>query len=119
MKQSAESSILLPSQREREFFRRLTCKCGCALICTGLLFQPLAILAQRGNQRDATVTVLFTPGHPANRFAPAQALGAGVDGHAKGETARQLSPANITAMLSAGFKPLTYRLRTELANESW
>src|SRR5438309_2100532 len=82
----------------------------CGIACFVLLLQPLAVFAQRGNrnQREATVTVFFTPGHPANRFSPAQALGAGVDGHAKGETARQLSPANIAAMLSAGFKPLTY-----------
>src|SRR5213593_3674770 len=106
-------------QREREFFHHRTSKFGCALVCSALLLQPLAVVAQRGNQRDATVTVLFTPGHPANRFSPAHALGAGVDGHAKGETARQLSPANIEAMLSAGFKPLTYRLRTELAGEAW
>ena len=76
---------------------------------------PVAIPAQR----RATITVNFTPGHPAKRFIPSHALGAGVDGHAEGETDRQLSPANIAAMLSAGFKPLTYRLRTELAGEAW
>src|SRR5260370_14938154 len=70
-------------------------------------------------QPRATITVNFTPGHPANRFTPSHAFGAGVDGHAKGETDHQLSPANIAAMLSAGFKPLTYRLRTELAGEAW
>src|SRR5207244_643598 len=76
---------------------------------------PVAIPAQR----RATITVNFTPGHPANRFIPSKALGAGVDGHAEGETRRQLSAANIAAMLSAGLKPLTYRLRTELAGEAW
>jgi hypothetical protein len=68
---------------------------------------------------EVVVTVSFTPGHPANRFIPSRALGAGVDGHSIGETDRQLSPANIKAMLSAGLKPLTYRLRTELAGEAW
>ncbi len=91
------------------------------VLCWLLLFEPTTTLAQRGNQnaRHATVTVLVTPDHPANHFIPSQALGAGVDGHAKGETERQLSPANIEAMLTAGFKPLTYRLRTELAGEAW
>src|SRR5256712_7658461 len=78
-------------------------------------FHPVAIPAQR----RATVTVNFNPGHPANRFIPSHALGAGVDGHTEGVTQIQLSPANIAAMLSAGLKPLTYRLRTELADEAW
>src|SRR2546421_10160992 len=85
------------------------------LICLAICIQPVALLAQT----RATVTVDFTPGHPANRIIPSRALGAGVDGHEQGETDRQLSPANITAMLSAGLKPLTYRLRTELAGEAW
>src|SRR5439155_1317687 len=72
---------------------------------------------------SAAATALWILGRSrvrtANRFIPSHALGAGVDGHAEGETDRQLSPANITAMLSAGFKPLTYRLRTELAGEAW
>ncbi|MDQ3817534.1 MAG: discoidin domain-containing protein [Acidobacteriota bacterium] len=67
----------------------------------------------------ATVTVSYTPGHPANTFTPSEALGAGVDGHEKGEVDRMLSPRNIREMLSAGLKPLTYRLRTELAGEVW
>jgi len=85
------------------------------LICLALCIQPVALLAQT----SATVTVDFTPGHPANRFIPSRSLGAGADGHSIGETDRQLSPANIKAMLSAGLKPLTYRLRTELAGEAW
>jgi hypothetical protein len=95
--------------------RSLTCA-----VCAVLSLQPITASAQ-GNQpaNYATVTVSFTPGHPANRFIPARALGAGVDGHSIGETDRQLSPANIKAMLSAGLKPLTYRLRTELADEAW
>lgn len=65
------------------------------------------------------VTVSYTPGKPANSFVPDQALGAGVDGMEKGDIARVYTPANIQAMLSAGFKPLTYRLRTELGIEAW
>src|SRR5207253_394012 len=108
------------SQREREFFYLLK-KSGHLIICALILLQPIAALAQQQIQSPptATVTVTFTPGHPANRFIPSRALGAGVDGHSIGETDRQLSPANIKAMLSAGLKPLTYRLRTELAGEAW
>ncbi len=56
---------------------------------------------------------------PVNRINPTEALGAGVDGHERGECARMFSRRNISAMLSAGLKPLTYRLRTELAGEVW
>src|SRR6266536_1795264 len=91
------------------------------VLCWLLLLEPTTVLAQPGNQnvRHASVTVLVTPDDAANRFIPSRTFGAGVDGHAKGETERQLSPANIEAMLTAGFKPLTYRLRTELAGEAW
>src|ERR1700736_3751389 len=57
--------------------------------------------------------------HVLNLFDPEEAIGAGIDGHEKGEVARLLSPANVAAMLSAGLRPLTYRLRTELAGAAW
>lgn len=90
----------------------------CFVVSAILLLQPIAVLAKI-RPRPASVIVNFNPGHPVNRFIPALTLGAGVDGHAEGETQLLLSPANITSMLSAGLKPLTYRLRTELAGEAW
>lgn len=66
-----------------------------------------------------TVTVSYTPGRPANTFKPSEALGAGVDGHERGDTRRMLSPRNVREMLSAGLGPLTYRLRTELGGDAW
>jgi len=85
------------------------------------MVQPVTVLAQRKTSRSlgATVTVNFNSGHPANRFTPAHALGAAVDGHDKGTIDLQLTAPNIQAMLSAGFKSLAYRLRTELANDVW
>jgi hypothetical protein len=85
------------------------------------MLQPLGSFAQRlsRNPRATTVTVEINTSQPVNRFIPSRALGAGVDGHGEGDTQRQLSRANIAAMLSAGLKPLTYRLRTELAGEAW
>src|ERR1700687_5066941 len=93
----------------------------CHLICGALVFQPLSSFAQRlsRNPSATTVTVEIDTNHPVNRFIPSRALGAGVDGHAEGDTQSQLSRANIAAMLSAGLKPLIYRLRTELAGEAW
>jgi hypothetical protein len=82
----------------------------------------LLLLALRSNapaNQQPAFTVTIDTTRPANRFVPSQALGAGVDGHELGETVRQLSPANIAAMRSAGLRPLTYRLRTELAGEAW
>jgi hypothetical protein len=108
------------SQRERKFFRTSLKKIGRFLVCVSLSLQPITAPAQANRpSNEAVITVNFTPGHPANRFIPSRALGAGVDGHAEKETDRQLSPANIKAMLAAGLKPLTYRLRTELAGEAW
>src|SRR5207248_1839840 len=44
----------------------------CAMI---IALHPLTVLSQRNKRIPyATVTVNFTPGHPANRFTPAHAL---------------------------------------------
>lgn len=94
---------------------------GVALVlCVVLAWQPVTVLGQREQSlRRATITVDFKAGHPANRFTPARALGAAVDGHDKGTIDLQLTPPNIQDMLSAGLKSLSYRLRTELANDAW
>ena len=105
------------SQTEMESFRGVRKKFGRVLIAAFIALQPIIVFGQR--VRDATVTVKVTPGHPANRFSPAHALGAAIDGHDKGTIDLQLTAPNIQAMLSAGFKSLAYRLRTELANDAW
>ena len=84
----------------------------------GLFFGFLFSIFVRA-QTASTVTVYFDSAHLQNSFVPLQALGVGVDGHEKGEIDRMLKPPNIKAMVSVGFKPVTYRLRTELANEVW
>ena len=72
-----------------------------------------------GNEKPLTVSAVVSADHPVNRLAPTTALGAGVDGHEKGECAQMFTDKNITEMLSAGLGPLTYRLRTELGSETW
>jgi hypothetical protein len=71
------------------------------------------------SNQPANITVHYTPDHPLNRFAPSHAFGAAIDGHEKGELEHMLSPQNVREMLTAGLKPLSYRLRTELAGEAW
>lgn len=65
------------------------------------------------------VTIAIDESSPVRSFDPNHALGAAIDGHEKGDTARMLSPKAARAMLSAGFHSLSYRLRTELAGEVW
>jgi F5/8 type C domain len=72
-----------------------------------------------GNEKPLRVSATVFADRPVNRLIPTEALGAGVDGHEKGECARMFTDRNIAEMLSAGFGPLTYRLRTELAGEVW
>ena len=72
-----------------------------------------------GNEKPLTVSAIVSANHPVNRLIPTEALGAGVDGHEKGECAQMFTDKNITEMLSAGLGPLTYRLRTELGDEVW
>jgi hypothetical protein len=82
---------------------------------------PFSVFSRTGPAPEGrgTVTVAYTLGRPANTFTPSQALGAGVDGHEKGDTRRMLSRRNVREMLTAGLKPLSYRLRTELGDEAW
>jgi len=93
------------------------------LVCV-LIPGPLARIIRSQNERTsptrhARVTVFYRPGNPANRFVPSDTVGAAIDGNQKGVLDLQLTPGNVQEMLTAGFKPLTYRLRTELANEVW
>jgi hypothetical protein len=57
--------------------------------------------------------------HPLARFDPRTAIGATVDAHGRDETEQIFTKANVRAMLSAGFQPLSYRLATELCGEAW
>src|ERR1043165_7063078 len=79
------------------------------------------LCAQRGDNHlsNANIVIEYSPTRPVNRFTPAHALGGAVDGHDKGSTDLLLTAANIREMLSTGLKPLTYRLRTELAGDVW
>jgi hypothetical protein len=73
----------------------------------------------RADEKSFAVSAVVIADHPANQCVPTKTLGAGVDGHERDECTRMFTDRNIAEMRSAGFGPLTYRLRTELAGEVW
>jgi hypothetical protein len=90
------------------------------------LSSATVVLAQLASQTEAdaeekpfALSAIVLADHPVNQCVPTQALGAGIDGHEQGECARMFTDKNIAEMRSAGFGPLTYRLRTELAGGVW
>lgn len=89
------------------------------ILCLLLTLQSLSVITPDVASGTSLVTVTVDTSKPVNRFIPSHAIGAGVDGQEFGSIKRQLSPENIRAMLTAGLKPLAYRLRTELAGEAW
>src|SRR5882762_9300972 len=76
-------------------------------------------LTSKPHSETTKITVWFKPGYPVARFVPFHAFGAALDGHEKGEIDQMLSPKNVKEMLTAGLRPLSCRLRTELAVEAW
>jgi hypothetical protein len=84
---------------------------ACAFVTT--------VCSQAHSENPFPVSATVDATCPLNKFVPREALGAGVDGHERGECEKMFSANNIEAMLSAGLGPLTYRLRTELAGEVW
>jgi hypothetical protein len=93
---------------ERNWVRR-------TLFISAALQSTLALAVEK----PLIVSAIVSADHPVNQCVPTRALGAGVDGHEKGECARMFTDKNIAEMLSAGFGSLTYRLRTELAGGVW
>jgi hypothetical protein len=91
-----------------------------SLSLTGISFiQPTTAAEARADEKPFAISAVILADHPVNQCVPTTALGAGIDGHEQGECARMFTDKNIAEMRSAGFGPLTYRLRTELAGEVW
>jgi hypothetical protein len=83
----------------------------------GLVLVLVAAAQAHAALPAARVTIALD--RPLASFAPASALGAGLDGHGQGETAQIYTPANVRAMDAAGLRSISYRLRTELGVEAW
>src|SRR5262245_15182371 len=85
--------------------------CLSILLAFASLF-PRTVETQSSGQ-ITVVKISFKPGQSVRRFDPSYAFGAAIDGHEKGEVDQMLSRENVSEMLSAGLKPISYRLRTE------
>ena len=88
-------------------------------VIISIALQVIIATSTFGAEKPLVVSAIVSADHPINRLIPTEALGAGIDGHEKGECAQMFTEKNITEMLSAGLGPLTYRLRTELGSEAW
>ncbi len=103
--------------------RRAPTIVGCILAALSLggihLTQLATATEPRVDGKPFVVSAVVLADHPVNQCVPTKALGAGVDGHERGECAWMFTDKNIAEMRSAGLGPLTYRLRTELAGEVW
>jgi F5/8 type C domain-containing protein len=86
------------------------------VLVLGLLLAPAPTIGQAA---PAVSVVTILPDHRLARFDPVRDWGAALDGHDLSETSTTFTPKNIAAMESAGFHPITYRLRTELGIETW
>jgi hypothetical protein len=56
---------------------------------------------------------------PVGQFFPDEAFGGAIDGLTGGRVDKLFTPHNERAMLTAGLRPVSYSLRTELAIEAW
>src|SRR5689334_11669828 len=93
------------------------------LVCLSTLLAFVSIFSKTAETQSAkpvtVVKIHVKPGHPARRFDPSYVFGAAIDGHEEGEVDEMLSRENVREMLTAGLKPISYRLRTELAGQAW
>ncbi|MEP6947456.1 MAG: discoidin domain-containing protein [Acidobacteriota bacterium] len=71
------------------------------------------------SRRAADAVVTINASRALRTFDPRTDLGVGIDGHTSGETDKLLTSENVDEMLTAGFKSVSYRLRTELAIDAW
>src|SRR5436305_12845691 len=66
-----------------------------------------------------TIDVDITPAHETNRFIPNQTLGAGIDRISVEAIDKDLTPATLKPVFTAGWGPGTFRQNTELVVPAW
>jgi F5/8 type C domain len=84
-----------------------------------MLLACLACLSAAAGPAPVEPIVVDLARGPTSLVAPAQSLGAGLDGMERGGVRRLFTPHNLRRMKQSGLGALTYRLRTELAIEAW
>lgn len=120
---SHSESTACETYRAMSLSSRILLECSRAFL--SLFFVAIGVVqvapqtVARADEKPLVVSATVLADHPVNQCVPTQALGAGVDGHEQGECERMFTDNNMAEMRSAGFGPLTYRLRTELAGEVW
>src|SRR5205809_965413 len=100
MAKDSRARIWLANSLQRNWLSSTTAAC---------LIHLLIATEARGDPKPFAVTAMVDADHCVNKFVPSEALGAGVDGHERGECARMFTDKNIAEMRSAGLGPLTYR----------
>ena len=88
--------------------RRFALFCACVLS----LLPALAWASE-------TAIIQIETSKPAAQVVPSEALGAGLDGHQKGDIERIFRPEFLKEMASIPFHRVSYRLRTELGAAVW
>ncbi len=96
----------------------MTARTGTVVMLLALGWATLARKEAKPHAPSPLVVTILADRRLAT-FRPERDWGAALDGHDLSETATTFTPRNIAAMKSAGFGPITYRLRTELGIETW
>lgn len=89
-----------------------------AMALAPLAVTPRAAGPSAGPRAEIRVVVALDDPR-AQLFRPDEAWGIAIDGAQHGEIDPLFTPANLAAVRHSGLRPLTYRLRTELAIEAW
>ena len=92
---------------------------GLSMLAAALAAAPVSHGQSRVQSRPEPRVVIALDDPRAQLFRPDEAWGAAIDGAQRGEIDQLLTTANLAAIHRSGLRPLTYRLRTELAIEAW
>jgi len=84
-----------------------------------LCFQFIIIGLLTGAAVAQNIDVDITPSHETNRFVPNQTLGAGIDRISTEAIDKDLVPAALEKVFTAGWQPVTFRQNTELFVQAW